>query len=174
VTAGGAGIGRGIARALAREGARVVVSDVDEEWGPGTIELIETAGGEAAFVRADATVKEDLRDALAFTEGRFGRLDVLVNNAGGAPRPYFPETDPDQLLWRIELNLHSAMLAAYYAIAAMKRREGGSILNVSSRAARRGGRHPRQLHLPRLGGDGTHAGAAPCDGGGGVVEARAD
>jgi NAD(P)-dependent dehydrogenase (short-subunit alcohol dehydrogenase family) len=134
VTAGGAGIGRGIALSLARVGARVVVSDVDEEWGPGTVELIETAGGEAAFVRADATVEQDLRDALEFTEERFGGLDVLVNNAGGAPAPYFPEADPNRFLWSVALNLHSAMVATYYAIGAMKRRGGGSILNVSSRA----------------------------------------
>jgi 3-oxoacyl-[acyl-carrier protein] reductase len=134
VTAGGAGIGRGIALELADEGARVVVSDVDEVWGPGTVELIESAGGTAAFVRADAAVEPDLRNALALTEDRFGGLDVLVNNAGGAPPPYFPETDPDQLLWRIALNLHSAMFATHYAVAAMKRRGGGSILNVSSRA----------------------------------------
>jgi NAD(P)-dependent dehydrogenase (short-subunit alcohol dehydrogenase family) len=134
VTAGGAGIGRGIALALASEGARVVVSDVDEEWGPGTIELIENAGGEGAFVRADATVHEELHHAIEFTAERFGGLDLLVNNAGGAPPPYFPETDPEQLLWRIALNLHSAMFATRYAIAAMKRRGGGSILNVSSRA----------------------------------------
>jgi NAD(P)-dependent dehydrogenase (short-subunit alcohol dehydrogenase family) len=134
VTAAGAGIGRGIARRLAADGASVVVSDVDEEWGPGTVELIASTGGTGAFVRADATLERDLRDALAFTEEQFGGLDVLVNNAGGAPPPYFPETDPDQLLWRIALNLHSAMLATYHAIAAMKRRRGGSILNVSSRA----------------------------------------
>ena len=134
VTAGGAGIGRGIARRLAAEGASVVVSDVDEEWAPGTVELIETAGGDAAFVRADATVHEELREAIQFTEERFAGLDLLVNNAGGAPPPYFPETDPDQLLWRIALNLHSAMFATHYALTAMKRRGRGSILNISSRA----------------------------------------
>jgi 3-oxoacyl-[acyl-carrier protein] reductase len=134
VTAGGAGIGRGIARHLAASGAAVVVSDVDDEWGPGTVELIETAGGRAAFVLADAAEEEDVRAALAFTEETFGGLDVLVCNAGGAPEPFFPEAETAHWLSSVAFNLHSAMLAIHYGIGAMKRKNGGSILLISSMA----------------------------------------
>jgi len=180
VTAAAAGIGRGIAERLAREGASVVVSDIAEEWGPETVVRIEEAGGRAEFVLADATVEEDVRTAIPRTKEAFGGLDVLVNNAGGAPAPYFPEAPPEHWLASIALNLHSAMLATYYGIEAMRERGGGSILNVSSMAgigfappfpgvrglqggsvavhrhagtARDDRRHTRQLHLPRLGRD---------------------
>jgi NAD(P)-dependent dehydrogenase (short-subunit alcohol dehydrogenase family) len=142
VTAGGAGIGRGIARHLAQAGAGVVISDVDEDWGPGTVELIETAGGRAAYIRADATDENDVRAALAFTEETFGALDVLVCNAGGAPSPYYPDAEPAHWLASVSFNLHSSMLATYHGIATMKRLGGGSILLVSSMAGIGFGSHP--------------------------------
>jgi NAD(P)-dependent dehydrogenase (short-subunit alcohol dehydrogenase family) len=134
VTAAGAGIGRGIARRLADEGASVVVSDVEEESGAGTVDLIESEGGRGAFTRADAAKERDLQAALAFTVDTFGGLDVLVNNAGGAPEPYFPDAEPAHWLATVALNLHSAMLGTHYGIEAMKSRSGGSILLVSSMA----------------------------------------
>jgi NAD(P)-dependent dehydrogenase (short-subunit alcohol dehydrogenase family) len=133
VTAGGAGIGRGIARRLAAAGATVVVSDEDEDWGPETASLIEAAGGRSTFVRADATSDEDLRSALVFTDEEYGRLDVLVNNAGGAPSPYFPDAEPAHWLRSVVFNLHSAMIGTYHAVQAMRDR-GGCVLQVSSMA----------------------------------------
>jgi NAD(P)-dependent dehydrogenase (short-subunit alcohol dehydrogenase family) len=134
VTAAGAGIGRGIARHLARAGASVAVSDTDEEWGAGTVELITQAGGHAVFTRADATVEHEIRGALELTQETFGPLDVLVLNAGGVPGASFPEGEPSAWLGNVALNLQSAMLGAYHGIAAMKRHGGGAILFVSSMA----------------------------------------
>jgi NAD(P)-dependent dehydrogenase (short-subunit alcohol dehydrogenase family) len=132
VTGAGAGIGRAIALRLGRERALVVVSDVDEAGGRETVERIAADGGEAAFTRADVARDEDVRAMVAFTEERFGGLDLLVNNAGGAPEPYFPDAEPAQWSGQVAVNLLGVMLGTFYAVQAMRRRGGGAILNVSS------------------------------------------
>jgi NAD(P)-dependent dehydrogenase (short-subunit alcohol dehydrogenase family) len=134
VTGAGAGIGRAIALCLAREGAAVAVSDIDEAGGAETVSQIESNGGRAVFVHADVAEEEDIRRALARTEEVFGGLDVLVNNAGGAPEPHFPDAEPEHWLRQIGVNLLGVMLGTHYAIAAMKRGGGGAIVNISSRA----------------------------------------
>jgi NAD(P)-dependent dehydrogenase (short-subunit alcohol dehydrogenase family) len=91
VTGAGAGIGRAVAQRLAREGAAVVVADVDEDAGSGAVREIGSEGGRAAFVLADVASEADASRMVAFALERFGSLDVLVNNAGGVEEPYFPE-----------------------------------------------------------------------------------
>src|SRR6202035_1467207 len=86
--AGGGGSGRAIARRFAREGARVVVCDVNDEGGRETLRLIESEGGRGAFLNADIGVEDEVRRLLAFAESTFGSLDVLVNNASA---PYHPD-----------------------------------------------------------------------------------
>jgi NAD(P)-dependent dehydrogenase (short-subunit alcohol dehydrogenase family) len=132
VTGGGAGIGRAVAFRLAREGASVVVSDIDEEAGSGTIHEIESEDGKASFFRADVASEADARGMVAFTEEEFGGLDVLVNNAGGVSEPYFPEGEPGHWGRAIDLNLRGVMLGMHFGVRAMKRRGGGAIVNVSS------------------------------------------
>ncbi len=85
--AGGGGSGRAVALRLAREGASVVVSDIDEAGGHETAHRIAAEGGRAVFFRADAGIEDDLRRLIACAEESFGGLDILVNNAG----PYWPE-----------------------------------------------------------------------------------
>jgi NAD(P)-dependent dehydrogenase (short-subunit alcohol dehydrogenase family) len=134
VTGAGTGIGRAVALRVAREGMAVVVSDVDEAGGRETATRIGTAGGRASFVRADVTSEDDVRAAIAFTEATFGGLDVLVNNAGGAPEPHFPEADLAHWRRTVELNLFGVMLPTHHALPALQRRGGGAIVNVSSMA----------------------------------------
>jgi NAD(P)-dependent dehydrogenase (short-subunit alcohol dehydrogenase family) len=134
VTGGGAGIGRAIALRLAKEGAAVVVADVDEEGAAETVRRIEAAAGRGAFVLADVAVEADAREMVDFTGRTFGGLDVLVNNAGGAPEPHFPEAAPRHWLRTLDLNLHGVMLSTHFAIQAMRRRGGGVIVNISSMA----------------------------------------
>jgi NAD(P)-dependent dehydrogenase (short-subunit alcohol dehydrogenase family) len=123
VTGGAAGIGRAVATALADEGAAVVVADVDPDEGRRTAEEL---GGR--FVHADVLVDDDLRALIDAAEG----LEILVNNAGGAPGPSYPEAPIAHWSRTLELNLRSAMVATQLALEAMT--EGGAIVNVSSMA----------------------------------------
>lgn len=133
VTGAGAGIGRAIALRLGSEGAAVVVVDV-AAGGADTARRIEADGGRATFVPTDVTVEADLREAFASAERRFGNLSVVVNNAGSAPEPYFPEADPSHWGRTLDLNLRSVMLGTQLGIWAMRARGGGAIVNISSMA----------------------------------------
>ena len=131
VTGAASGIGRGCAEALAREGARVVLSDVNELLGR---EAAKALGGDALFVRHDVTSEDSWRALLDATLERFGRLDVLVNNAGIIIVVDIENTTVDQ--WRkvMAVNAEGVFLGCKHAIPAMRRSGGGSIINISSAA----------------------------------------
>jgi NAD(P)-dependent dehydrogenase (short-subunit alcohol dehydrogenase family) len=130
--AGAAGTGRAIAMRLAREGAGVVVSDIDPVGGGETIRRIEADGGRAAFCRADMRVADDVEALVGFAERTFGAVDILVNNAGWTDPPYFPDGSPAHWGATLDLNLRGPMLATQLAIEAMARRGGGAVVNISS------------------------------------------
>jgi 3-oxoacyl-[acyl-carrier protein] reductase len=132
VTGAGAGIGRAVALALAREGATIVAVDLDEDAARETVEL---AGNGKAF-RADVAKDDELRAAFAAA----GPLDVLVNNAGGVSSPYFPDTPPERWSVVLDVNLRATMLGIQLALEAMRGR-GGAIVNVSSVAGVGSGPH---------------------------------
>ena len=132
VTGAASGIGAGVALRLAREGAAVVIADVDEEPARETVAAIEAAGGRAAFVRADVGDEPAVREMIAFAEQRFGGLDVLVNNAGGAPGPHYPDAPAQHWLWMLDVNLCAVMLAIQFALEPMRRRGGGAVVNIAS------------------------------------------
>jgi NAD(P)-dependent dehydrogenase (short-subunit alcohol dehydrogenase family) len=129
---GGAGLGRAISLQLARAGAKVVVADIDEEGGATTIRHVESVGGEAAFVRADVIIEEDVLRMRAVAEETFGGLDILVNNAGRTPEPHFPDASVEHWSRYLELNLRAPMLAIQAALEPMGRRGGGAIVNIAS------------------------------------------
>jgi NAD(P)-dependent dehydrogenase (short-subunit alcohol dehydrogenase family) len=110
----------------------VVVGDVDPLGGNETVDRIEAAGGRAAFVRADVRVGDDIRGMAAFAEQTFGGLDILVNNAGNTWRPHFPDCPPEHWEAALDLNLRGPMIAIQVAMEAMRRRGGGSVVNISS------------------------------------------
>ena len=130
VTGGGAGIGRAVAAGLAREGAAVVVADLDE--GAGRRVAAEVGG---AFVAADVTVEADV-EALA------ADVDILVNNVGGFTEPVFPDASVAHWSLALDLNLRSAMLGIHFAVRSMARRGGGAIVNVASVAGLGFAPHP--------------------------------
>ncbi|HEY6249833.1 MAG TPA: SDR family oxidoreductase [Candidatus Angelobacter sp.] len=136
---GGGGCGRAIACRFAREGAAVVVSDINQTGGQETVRQIEGAGGRAAFLRTDMQVETQVRDLIAFAEKTFGGLHILVNNASG------PEFRPDVPLefWAaiIQTELLGTMFATRFALDAMRRSGGGSIVNMSSISALPHGRN---------------------------------
>jgi NAD(P)-dependent dehydrogenase (short-subunit alcohol dehydrogenase family) len=136
VTGAAAATGRTLAERLGREGAAVVVADVDPVGGLETVRAIETAGGRAAFVRTDMRFDADVEALMDFTLERFGGLHVLVNNAGGGGNiePHFPEADPAQWTAWLDLNLRAAMLATQLAVGPMQEAGGGAVVNIASSA----------------------------------------
>ena len=133
VTAGGAGIGRAAALALAARGIDVAIVDVDVDRGAEAKARIEALGRRAVAIQADMMSTEDVAGAIAAADEHFGRLDVLVNNAGGVRAARFLEQSERSWRRHIEMNLVSA-LAATAAVAPVMIRggRGGSIVNVSS------------------------------------------
>jgi NAD(P)-dependent dehydrogenase (short-subunit alcohol dehydrogenase family) len=150
--AGGGGQGRAVALRLARDGASVVVSDVDEAGGRETLRRIETAGGKGAFLRADAGSEADMRALIAFAEDRFGGLDIVVNNAG----PYLPGDKLKHWDEMLRGNLLSAIYGTLHAIEPMQRRGGGAIIYYGSTSAVGHGRK----HCPAPAYDVAKAGVA--------------
>ncbi len=133
VTGAGSGIGRAIVEKLGAAGARVVVSDIDEEAGQETVRRAAARGAEAVFVRADVAKAADNEALVAAAIEQFGALHVAVNNAGvggaQAPTGEYPVDGWDQV---IAINLSGAFYGMRYQIPAMKAAGGGSIINVAS------------------------------------------
>jgi NAD(P)-dependent dehydrogenase (short-subunit alcohol dehydrogenase family) len=136
VTGGGSGIGRGCAEALAREGARVVVANRGTEAGEATARAISDAGGEATFVPVDVSVPAQAEEMVARTVETYGRLDVLVSNAGIGGRSLGdgPVHECAVEAWDqvLGVNLRGTFLACKYAIPEFLEGGGGSILTMSS------------------------------------------
>ncbi len=146
VTGGGGGIGGASARALAREGASVVVVDVDEAAAQRVAEGVSEAGGAAVALRADLSEEAEVAAAVALTTSRFGRLDVLHNNAALTDSDFLtrdtavPDLSLDVWERTMAVNLWSQMLTCKHAVPEMVRGGGGSIINMSSGASLKGDR----------------------------------
>ena len=132
VTGGAAGIGAAIARMLADRGAAVLVFDLDEPGGTATVRDIENAGGRAAFLAGDVTDPAQCSAAARYAVQRFGRLDVLVNNAGGGT--LIPTHELEDAQWRamLSLNLDGVFYMTRAALREMLARGGGAIVNIAS------------------------------------------
>jgi len=137
ITGAGSGVGRAAARLFAREGARVVGGDVREDWGKETLRLVQQAGGpEASFVRCDVTREEDVRELVEAAVSTYGRLDVMMNNAGiSTPRPGMKFEEHDAADWKrlIDVNLLGVASGCKHAILRFKAQgRGGVIVNTGS------------------------------------------
>lgn len=132
VTGGALGLGEATAALLAREGARVVVTDVKEDEGRRVADRIQKDGGEALFLKQDASREEDWTRVIEETTARFGRLDIMVNNAGVALAKDVEHTTLEEWRWLMSINLDGVFLGTRYAIGAMKANRSGSIINLSS------------------------------------------
>ncbi|WP_428685723.1 SDR family NAD(P)-dependent oxidoreductase [Reyranella sp.] len=138
VTGGASGIGEACAETLAREGASVLITDIDDTLGKGVVERIIKAGGKAHYVRHDVRDEGAWPGIVADAEKRYGRLDIMVANAGiGIMSPIATMTLAD---WQRQqaINLDGVFLSIKYSIPAMKRVGGGSIVLMSSVAGLRG------------------------------------
>lgn len=133
VTGGSAGIGRATALALARAGASVTVSDVDEERGREVAAAIEEAGSSAIFVRADVSRDDEVEAMVAATVEHFGGLDAAFNNAGIEGTPALThQCDPENWHRTLAVNLTGVWSCMRHQIPALLARGGGSIVNCSS------------------------------------------
>ncbi len=112
VTGAGLGIGRAAALLLAREGARAIVTDVNEAEGAKVADEIVGAGGESMFLAHDVASASDWRRVIAATVSRFGGLDILVNNAGVALAANVEDTTEEQWRWLMSINLDGVFLGA--------------------------------------------------------------
>lgn len=135
VTGGGRGMGRAIARALAKEGATVALFDKDPQTGRETAAQIEAEGGKALFLQADVSDKDQVLRAVKETVQRLGRVDILVNNAGiHKAAPFEQETRAD---WQslFEVNVLGTVFPSQAVVPYMIKQGSGRIIHISSKAA---------------------------------------
>ncbi|MCP4357643.1 MAG: SDR family NAD(P)-dependent oxidoreductase, partial [Chloroflexi bacterium] len=133
VTGGASGIGRASALAFARRGAKVVVSDFNEDGGQETVQMIHDDDGEACFVRADVTHQAEVSALINAVQSTYGRLDFALNNAGiGGPRTNTADY-PDDLWHRvIDVNLNGVWYCMKHEIPLMLSQGYGVIVNLAS------------------------------------------
>jgi 3-oxoacyl-[acyl-carrier protein] reductase len=135
VTGSGNGIGEGIAKRLAQEGAQVVVNDVNVAGGQRVASEIAASGGQAIFIAADMTQSADVKSLVAQTLAAFGRLDSFVNNAGwthrNRPALEVPEEEFDRCY---AVNVKSIYLSTLHATPVFRQLGGGSFINIASTA----------------------------------------
>lgn len=134
VTGAAGGIGSATARCFAREGARVILVDIDGEGARGTLEQIDRDGGRGVVQVADLSKEEQVTALFAEIQQREGRLDILVNIAGGdvEPAASVEEIDVDRMSKNLDMNLKSCIICCREAVKIMKPRRYGRIVNMSS------------------------------------------
>lgn len=140
VTGGGQGIGKQIALLLAREGASVVVVDINGFSGEDVVDQILSLGGKSLFINANVSIEKDCKLLTELTEKKFGGINILINNAGFMHKDDGDIVSLDSLIWNKTFtnNVNSVYFCCKYAIPSILRGRGGSIINVSSFVALRG------------------------------------
>lgn len=133
ITGAGSGIGLAIALTYAKEGAKVIVSDINEEHGKQAVEQIKSAGGEASFVKADTSNPTEVEALVKTTTEIYERLDIICNNAGIGGEPALTG-DYNLDSWRkvLSVNLDGVFYGCKYAIQQMEKNGGGVIVNIAS------------------------------------------
>ena len=138
VTGGGSGFGEGIARRFAAEGARVVVNDIDAANGERVAAAIRAAGGGALFHKADVARAAEVKGMVQAALGAFGRLDIMVNNAGYTHRNQTMMAVEEKTFDRIfDVNVKAIYLAALEVVPVFRAQGGGCILTTASTAGLR-------------------------------------
>ncbi|MGQ0570651.1 MAG: SDR family NAD(P)-dependent oxidoreductase [Armatimonadota bacterium] len=141
ITGVGSGMGRQAALTFAREGARVIGCDVNDAAGHETVALVSAAGGDMVFITADVSREADVAQVVRNGVERYGKLDILYNNAGiGPPTDSIATELPlDIFEWVMRVNVNGVFLFSKHAIPHLVRNGGGSVINVASIAGLVGG-----------------------------------
>lgn len=132
ITGGGSGIGKTTAELFAREGAIVIINDIDAAKGQETEQSIQAEGGNALFLHADVTDPESVRLMVEAAIQAYGRIDILFNNAGISGVGAIHEIEPEAWDRVIQVNLRGVFLPSKYVIPYMMVRKAGNIINMSS------------------------------------------
>jgi NAD(P)-dependent dehydrogenase (short-subunit alcohol dehydrogenase family) len=145
ITGAGSGIGRQAALLFSREGAAVLVVDVNDTGGNETVDMVKQAGGRAAYCRADVSKAGDCQNMVAQAEKAYGKLNVLFNNAGIMHPKDDDAVSTDEAVWdqTLDINAKGVFLGCKYGIPALRRAEGGSVINTASFVARLGAATPQ-------------------------------
>ena len=133
ITGGASGIGKVHAELFAEEGAKVTVVDWNTEAGEETVKMIKKAGGEATFIKLDVRKEGDWKEMIGEVIKKYGKLNILVNNAGISLGKTIEDTSLDEWNWVMDINSTGVFLGTKYAIGVMKNNgELCSIINISS------------------------------------------
>src|SRR6266567_7558488 len=153
ITGAGSGMGRVAAQMFAAEGARVMVAEFARDAGAETVSLVTGAGGEATLVQADVSREDDARRMVEEAVDRYGRVDVLYNNAGIMLEADHSVIDTDVSVWDqvMAVNLRGVFLGCKYAIPKMVEQGSGSIINISSFVALMGCSNPQDAYTASKG-----------------------
>ncbi|HEY3074283.1 MAG TPA: glucose 1-dehydrogenase [Burkholderiales bacterium] len=145
ITGAGSGIGRQAALLFSREGAAILVVDVNDAGGNETVAMVKQAGGRAAYCHADVSKAGDCQNMVAAAEKAFGKLNVLFNNAGIMHPKDDDAVSTDESVWdlTLDINAKGVFLGCKYGIPALKRAGGGSVINTASFVARLGAATPQ-------------------------------
>lgn len=153
ITGGSGGIGRETALLFAKEGAKVVVTDVNDTAGQETVDMVIAAGGDAAYFHADVSKAADSEAMVAFTEEKYGKLTIVFNNAGIMHSSDDNAMTTEESIWDLTMNINAkgVFLGCKYAIPALKRAGGGSIINTASFVAILGAATPQVAYTASKG-----------------------
>src|SRR5437016_1386610 len=154
VTGGGSGMGRVAAQSFCAEGARVAVVDLNQEQGEAAAsEARAGGGGDAFFVKCDVSKEKDVASAIQATAERFGRVDVLYNNAGIMMEQDHSVTDTDEAVWdkTFAVNIKGVMFCCKYGIPELIKGGGGSVINIASFVALLGCSVPQDAYTASKG-----------------------
>lgn len=132
ITGSGSGIGEGIARLFAEEGARLVISNRSEESGISVTEDLKRQGIDAIFQRADVSIEADCRTLIDKAAEHFGRIDILVNTVGWSARGTIEDTSVEEWDGVFAANVRSSFICSQQAVKYMKEQRSGSIINIGS------------------------------------------
>jgi NAD(P)-dependent dehydrogenase (short-subunit alcohol dehydrogenase family) len=145
ITGAGSGIGRQSALLFSKEGAAILVVDVNDQAGEETVQLLEQQGARASYCRADVSKAPDCQQMVAAAEREFGRLNVLFNNAGIMHSKDDDAVATEESVWdlTLEVNAKGVFLGCKHGIPALRRAGGGSVINTASFVARMGAATPQ-------------------------------